>query len=222
MELQRLCKPTLAVLLLGAGHAFAAGGHHAVDDAAILERGACEVESWATRAHGGERLLHAGLNCGAGPVEFGLASDYARLAGTSATAWSVQAKTAHALSGQFSIGAVFAAGWQAHVRPRYAGSTLAGLATWTASEAWAVHANLGREFVHQGDDRTRGGLSIEWTPVQAWSFVAERYREWGTHYARLGARWSPAQRWQLDASGAKSLSGPLPSLWTVGVTYSWD
>lgn len=222
MRFQRLCQPTFAALLLGAGHAFAAGGHHAVDDAAILERGACELESWATRARDGERLLHAGLNCGAGFVEFGLAGDYARLAGSSQTGWSAQAKTAHAFNDRFSIGASLTAGWQAHVRPRYAGSTLAGLATWNVLDGWAVHANVGRDFVHQGDDEPRGGVSIEWTPVAAWSFVAERYREWDTHFARAGVRWSPAPRWQLDASGAKRLSGPLPSLWTVGVTYSWD
>lgn len=38
-----------ALLALFSGFAMAAGGHHAVDDAAILGEGACEVKSWIAR-----------------------------------------------------------------------------------------------------------------------------------------------------------------------------
>ncbi|MDB5847914.1 MAG: hypothetical protein JWP29_1666, partial [Rhodoferax sp.] len=41
----------LGGLAAGAG-ALAAGGHHAVDDAAILDAGQCELESWLASARG--------------------------------------------------------------------------------------------------------------------------------------------------------------------------
>ena len=39
----------LACLLGLTGHAYAAGGHHAVEDAALLEPGQCQVEFWHDR-----------------------------------------------------------------------------------------------------------------------------------------------------------------------------
>jgi hypothetical protein len=55
-----------AASLMAAQAAFAAGGHHAVDDANILEPGQCEQEDWFSRERGGTRIFHAGLNCGVG------------------------------------------------------------------------------------------------------------------------------------------------------------
>ena len=105
---------------------FAAGGHHAVDDAAVLEHGACEVESWFVRSDERDRLLHAGLNCGLLRwLELGAASEYLRdLTNASETAWGLQAKVAYALNDAFSIGALVQPVWQARARPRYAGSML--------------------------------------------------------------------------------------------------
>jgi hypothetical protein len=54
----------LAGALACAPSAHAAGGHHAVDDASILEPGQCQVESWVDRENGGNRsTLHAGTAC---------------------------------------------------------------------------------------------------------------------------------------------------------------
>ena len=56
--------------------AHAAGGHHAVDDAALLDVGKCKVEGWLERETGGTRTLaHAGAGCRVGPVELGLNLD---------------------------------------------------------------------------------------------------------------------------------------------------
>lgn len=78
----RLLRALCATALVAAVTSdLAAGGHHAIDDAVILQRGACEIESWHARATDGERLLHAGVGCGLGLVEVGLARDYTRLAG---------------------------------------------------------------------------------------------------------------------------------------------
>lgn len=208
----------LAAGLLWPALGHAAGGHHAVDDAAILEPGQCEVESWFARAPGGERLLHAGAGCRIGPVELGVAGESARLAGASATGWGAQVKWAMPLSGHFSVGLAVSPAWQA-VRPRYQGATAAALATWKASETLALHANLGRDLVHRGRDVSRSGIAAEWTPMDAWSFVAERYVEERTHLLRAGVRWSARDNLSVDFSRARRLSGPGASNWTLGVTW---
>ena len=211
----------LGMLALLAGSAFAAGGHHGVDDASILPAGECEQESWFTRAQGGERLLHAGFNCRAGPVELGVAGEHAHDGDGSQTAWSMQAKWAREVGGGLSVGASVQPVWQAHQRPRLAGTTLAGLASWNLDERVAFHANIGRDFVRGAEDLPRGGLAAEWTPVPDWSLVAERYLEQRTHFVRGGARWSVARNWSLDLTRAQRVAGPTPSNWTLGMTVEF-
>lgn len=205
--------------ILGPAPGHAAGGHHAVDDAAILDAGQCEAEGWLGRSRGGERLLHAGTGCRVGPLELGAAAEYARQGGASQTGWQVQAKWATEVAAGLSLGASLGPGWSAHVRPRYQGSTLAALATWKPSETLALHANLGRDFVHGGPDLNRSGLALEWSPLAAWSFVAERYVEERTHFVRAGARWAVRDDFTVDISRAQRLAGPGESAWTLGVTW---
>ncbi len=197
----------------------AAGGHHSVDDAAILDAGQCESEAWFGRATGNERLLHAGLGCRVGPVELGLASEHTRASGASATGWGLEVKWAMPVADGWSVGVAVAPVWQAHVRPRYQGTGVTGLVTWSASEQLALHANLGRDLVHAGPDETRWGVAAEWTSSAGWSAVAERYRESASHFVRVGARWSLGEQWSMDLSRAQRLSGAAPSQWTLGVTW---
>ncbi len=210
-----------AVMLLASTGAWAAGGHHAVDDAAIKDAGDCELESWFSRATGNARLLHTGASCRVGPVELGLAGEYGRAGGASQTGWGVEAKWAHEIAEGFSIGAAVQSAWQARARPRYQGASVIALATWTPREDIALHLNIGRDFVHGGDDEKRGGIAVEWMPVKPWSFVAERYREQATHYVRAGARYAINATWTVDASRAQRLTGPAPSTWTVGLAYAF-
>lgn len=210
------------LLVSAAGLAWSAGGHHAVDDAAILEPGQCEIEGWFSRAHGGERLLHAGAGCRVGPVELGAAGEYARADGSSQTGWGLEAKWATEVTEGFSLGVKAGPGWAAHVRPRYQGVSVSGLATWEARENLALHFNLGRDFVHQGDDQSRYGAAVEWSPVKNWSLVGERYKEEGTHFARAGVRWLGGEDWSVDLSRAQRLSGPGASAWTLGATFVLD
>jgi hypothetical protein len=212
----------LAAALLAGGAAWAAGGHHAVDDAAILEPGNCKLESWFARAHGGERLLHAGGGCRVGPVELNAAGEYARPDGGSETGSALQAKWATELAPGFSAGLSLATGWQAHARPRYQGSTLAALFTWAARDDLALHLNLGRDFVHRDRDENRAGVSVEWTARPGWSLVAERYREQATHFMRAGARWAFTEGWNVDLSRAQRLNGPGASNWTLGALWQFQ
>ena len=78
-------RATAAVLGFALQEAHAAGGHHAVDDAAILEPGECQVETWADRERGGDRtLVHVGPACRIGPLEIGVNLDRTRMVGSSA------------------------------------------------------------------------------------------------------------------------------------------
>lgn len=44
---------SLLLALLAAGPAFAAGGEHVIDDAAVETPGTCHLESWVTLSSGG-------------------------------------------------------------------------------------------------------------------------------------------------------------------------
>src|SRR3954468_6880711 len=110
----------VAWVLAAAGNAWAAGGHHAVDDAALLPRGECEQETWYSRAQGGERLLHAGIDCRVGPVQLGAAAEHARESEGSATTWNVEVKWAREIADRFSVGLDVQPTWQAHRSPRFA------------------------------------------------------------------------------------------------------
>ena len=198
----------------------AAGGHHGVDDASILARGACEQETWASRAQGGERLVHAGLNCGVGPVELAGAGEYARADDGSATGWALEVKWAHELAEGFAVGLDLQPRWAAHQRPRHAATRFAALATWNVTQELALHANAGLDFVRSDRDLPNGGVAMEWAPVPRWSFVLERFLDSETHFVRAGARWAAGRRWTIDFSHAHRLSGAIPSTWTLGLGFA--
>lgn len=206
--------------LVAATGAWGAGGHHAVDDAAILDEGACKVESWIARG-GGERLLHPGAGCRVGPLELSAGADSARADGSSATGYGLAAKWAAEVATGVSLGVVLAPGWQARVRPRYQGSTVLALATWAPRDDLALHFNLGRDFLHRADDEARHGASVEWTPRADWALVLERFRAEQTHFVRAGVRWSLREGWSVDLSRAQRLSGPGASDWTLGATWEF-
>ncbi|HSH90538.1 MAG TPA: hypothetical protein VK996_11185 [Ramlibacter sp.] len=219
MRLKLRAAAAMFLMAASCGGAIAAGGHHAVDDASILEPGVCELESWFTRSHGGERLLHAGAGCRVGPVELGVAGEYARQGGASQAGYALQAKWAAGIAEGLSVGASLTPATQAHVRPRYQGTTVSALVTWAAQERVALHANIGRDFVHRGADQNRSGVSAEWTIREGWSLVGERYYENRTHYARAGARWAISEKWSADLSRAQRLRGPGESSWTLGMSW---
>jgi hypothetical protein len=208
--------PLVAPLLVQA-----AGGHHSVDDADILPEGACEQESWAGRAPGGARLLHAGGACRLGAVQLGAAAEHTRDQGASATAWGLELKWSQSVTPDWTLGLVAQPVWQARARPRYQGTTTLALATWRPRENLALHANAGRDVVNGGEDEARGGVAAEWMPAQHWWLTVERYREQASHFMRAGVRWSAAGPWSVDVSRAHRLAGPAASTWTIGLSLAF-
>lgn len=215
----RLARTIVLLLATVSGAAWSAGGHHSLDDAAILEPDTCEAESWLTQhALGGQRLLHAGGACRLGPVEVGAAAEHSRDADARETGYALQVKWATELAPGFSAGLSVSRAWQAHARPRYQATTLAALATWVPREDVAFHLNLGRDFIHADTGQKRAGASVEWFAREDWSFTAERYVEQLSHFVRAGLRWAATEDWTFDVSRAHRLNGPGTSSWTVGVT----
>jgi hypothetical protein len=200
----------------------AAGGHHAVDDAAITDPGGCKLESWWTAASGGDRLLHAGGGCRVGPVELNASGEHTRAAGDSESSTGLQMKWATQVAPGFSAGLSLAASWQAHARPRHQTDTLVTLFTWAVRDDLALHLNLGRDFNHADAKQNRGGVSAEWRAQPNWSVVAERYLDGGTHFVRAGVRWALTEGWSIDLSRAQHLRGPAESNWTVGATWQFE
>jgi len=201
----------------------AAGGHHAVDDAAILDPGQCQIEAWADRERGRVRtLMHLGPACRVGAVELGLNLDRVRVhAVGSVTIAGPQFKWAASLGNGLSAGLAVAANWQDR-SPSYLGSTIVLPVTWQAGETVLVHVNAGRDLRAHASDDTRAGAAIEWTPHSSWSFVAERFREGRTNFWRAGARWVFDPALNLDLSHARSLDGKVPAWWTLGLSWVFD
>lgn len=212
-----------ASVLAFAAPALAAGGHHAVDDAALLEPGRCQLETWWDREDGGARsLLHAGPACRLGAVELGLHVDRVRADGTgSSSVAGAQLKWARAIGSEWSAGVVLAL--VAHDRaPRFLGSSIVVPITLQASETVLAHVNVGRDFRHHAADAHRAGLALEWAPLSAWSFVAERFREGGANFWRAGTRWAITPQASLDLSRTRVLDDGAVSWWTLGFTWVFD
>lgn len=210
-----------------AGHAAlagAAGGHFAVDDARVGPAGQCGNETWFTRDGGAAHLLHLGFKCGASAsLELGAAGEFSGGGGGGAaqSAASLQVKWAHPLGEHFSIGAEVQPGWQRIAPAGYTGTGVVALATWAPGKALAWHANFGRDFVRGTASQARNGAAVEWAPSHRWLLVGERFVQQQTQFVRAGARWQGGAHWSLDVSRARSLAGPLPSSWTLGINVDF-
>jgi hypothetical protein len=216
-----------AAFLAIAVQAHAAGGHHAIDDAALVDPGQCQVETWLDRERGGGRtLLHGGPACRVGDFELGANFDRVRWhAGPQGSETAVvvgpQLKWATPLSDSVSVGVALSANWR-DVRPRWAGATVVVPLTWQASPSLAMHVNLGRDFRPHEPSLARGGAALEWAATPQWSFVAERFRESEAHFWRLGARYAVNDKVSVDLSQARGLGNGAPAWWSLGLNWAFN
>lgn len=200
----------------------AAGGHHAVDDAAMLDAGSCKAEGWWAAGASAARTLHAGAGCRVGAVELSLGTERLRNDRATAHAWGVQVKWAHELPSGAAVGFSLAPIWQGRSAQDYQGSVAMGLLSWEAAPDLRLHLNLGRQVRHRGQDASAGGLSLDWRILADLQAMVERYRVDNSHAARAGLRWTPAKGWALDASRAQPTSGRREPTWTLAVTREFD
>lgn len=208
----------LAAGLLGPVPGHAAGGHHAVDDASILEAGQCQLETWAERGSG-YQLQHVGPACRLAGIELGLNLDRYALRGDAALRTAgPQLKWARELQPGLSWGVIWSATWQS-ASPRLAGQALLLPVTWSPREDLSVHVNIGRDFHRRAPDHGRYGLAVEWQPHPRWQGVVEHWDDGLRQRNRLGMRFLVSESLSADLSRAQARGQPREAWWSLGLNY---
>jgi len=202
------------------GHS--AGGHFAVDDAAILDAGTCQVETWWERADHAGSLLHVGPACRVGPVELAVNADRIQPRERAPqTLVGPQIKWAATIDERVSVGLVALVAWQGSA-PRYAGATLYVPLTLRVADALQLNVNVGRDWLRDLPARGRAGASLEWQAAPAWTIIGERYRQFGADFARLGVQWQQSNSLGFDLSRARGVGTTSAGIWTLGATWTFD
>lgn len=207
-----------ALLCPVAGHA--AGGHHAVDDAAIVDPGRCQVETWLE--HGRQhRLQHVGPACHLLGVELGVNLDRSVTQGEPVLRGAgLQIKWAQDMQPGFSWGWVWSATWQ-NTAPRFAGQSLLLPLSWSPREDLTVHVNLGRDVLRRAADRSRYGVALEWQPTAQWQGLIEHWDDGLRAQHRLGVRHLLSDALSLDLSRAQPRGAAREAWWSLGLNWTF-
>lgn len=206
--------------LATANAARAAGGHHAVDDASMLDPGQCQLEIWVEHSPA-HRLTHAGPGCRLGPVEAGFSLDRSADNGDKwQTLWSPQIKWATPLTAQLAVGAVWTLSWQSPA-PRQTARSILLPVTWQPHSSLALHLNLGRDFPKSVNRVIRRGAAMEWQALPQWQALAEWFDDGQQGRRRLGLRHSWSDQVSLDLRRVDSTSHPHRPWWTLGVNWTF-
>lgn len=206
-------------LLPFAGHA--AGGHHAVDDASTLDPGQCQVEVWTEQAPG-HQLQHVGPTCQAWGMEIGLNLERnANRAAPTQRSAGFQLKWAREVAPGFSLGAIWAAGWQSG-SPRFTGHAVLVPLSWNPREDLALHLNLGLDLPSQAASVRHYGVALEWQPSEHWQGLLEAWRDGLGPQDRVGLRYLFSERLSVDLSRARAIRSTGASWWTLGLNWAFD
>jgi len=202
------------------GHA--AGGHFAVDDATILDAGMCQLEVWWERADHAGSLLHVGPACRVGPVELAVNADRLQPRDRAPqTPVGPQIKWAAAIDDRVAVGLVALVAWQGSA-PRYAGATLYAPLTIRVADVLRLNVNVGQDWLRDLPARGRAGASLEWQPAPEWTIIAERFRQYGSDFARVGVQWQQSASLGFDLSRARGVGATSAGAWTLGATWTFD
>ncbi len=210
-------------LLACAPAAHAAGGHFDVDDAAVLEPGHCQYETWLLRAPSGAAsttLFHLGPGCRVGPIELGFNVDRFSYPSSARSTLGPQLKwVADALAGALSAGIAWSAAYDPdrHGRPAH---TLYLPLTWTVNEKVALNTNLGADWDFAGVRTRRIGVSGEWVAHEKLTVIGERVQLSGEWTSRLGARFALSDAISIDLSAARV--GPRATrVYVIGLNHDF-
>ncbi|MCH7344301.1 hypothetical protein LZ017_13030 [Pelomonas sp. CA6] len=196
----------------------AAGGHHGIDDAALLEPGQCQLETWIEQGRQ-RQLQHLGPACHWLGLEWGLNLDrYAPRGNPVVRSAGLQLKWAQALRPGLSWGIVWAANWQSG-SPRFAGQSLLLPLSWTPREDLALHLNAGRDFNRGEPDRPRYGLALEWQPSARWQGLVEQWHDGQQTRRRVGLRHLIDASLSVDLSRAQALGATHDAWWSLGLNW---
>lgn len=215
-----LLLPAVALLTcLPCMPARAAGGHFAVDDAAIVEPGQCQLELWQEQVQN-RRLRHAGPACHLGGVEFGLNLERQERQGS----WGPQFKWATELHPDLSVGLVLSTTHQQQ-DPHWSGLSLLVPLSWQLRPDLQIHLNLGRDVRHGLPDRTVRGASAEWAASERWSLLAEYLHDGQCEQRRAGLRWLLRESISVDLSRSHysaAVTAPSSAAWALGLNWGFQ
>lgn len=220
--------------LLCAGASAWAGRPLATDDAATADLGRCQFESWVERDRENRALVLAPAFGVAKGVELG--ADYTRPsprdtvrgAGGLALKWVPESWRLGTALGEMNFGLKLATAYQqpAGVGWRHAEASVLALASLKASDAWAMHANLGlaRDRAAR-ESATLLNLAAVWTPAERALLFAEaqannKRATFGGTVSRAGARWwLHPERFGIDLTAGRQSGSGTGTSWGLG--FGW-
>ncbi len=134
--------------LLFASHAHASGGPYIVDDADVIDRGTCQLESFYSRLGPGTGLAFVAPGCNVANVEWSLGLTRARLDGSTDSGVELQGKTLLRPISPGGVGVAIAVGVGRGLSAggRFSDAFVNLPVTWEPLEALRVHANLGTAY----------------------------------------------------------------------------
>lgn len=220
--------------LLAAQDAFA-GRPLLTDDAAVADRGTCQVESWSERK-GPARAWVTAPACGvAAGVELG--ADYTvprprdpvRAGAGLALKWAPEGWKFESPLGEINWGLKLSGAWQQPAGAPWqgSGSALLGLISWKAGESLTVHTNVG--LARDRITAQRASLfnaALVWTPMERLVLVAEtqansKHDVFGGTVVGLGARWWLIKdSLGLDITSSRESVSGAKAVWTLGLGWS--
>lgn len=207
------------LLCPASGHA--AGGHHAVDDASILDPGQCQVETWLEQGHQ-HQLQHAGPACRVLGLELGLNLDRSATKGEPVLRNAgPQVKWAQEMQPGLSWGLVWSATWQNN-SPGFAGQALLLPLSWSPREDLTLHFNVGRDFHRRAADLSRYGMALEWQPTPKWQGLIEHWDDGMRAHHRVGVRHLLNESLSVDISRAQPRSRSGEAWWSLGLNWAFS
>lgn len=210
-------------LALTCSGAHAVGGHYAVDDAALVEPGRCELEGWYARADGDNDDYTVVGACNPwGNLELGLGASRLQTAGERDTVAEVGAKL---LFRELTPGGF---GWGLAVATTYGGALerLEGAAAYLplsvdVAEGLVLNYNLGWAHERDGDDAAIWGVNGIYQLAPGWGLIAEAY---GTH--RGGTELQAGLRYEigparLDLGYGRARADSDDDWYTLGLGWAF-
>jgi hypothetical protein len=207
---------------MGWASAQAAGGHHAVEDAAILDPGRCHAESWTELRRGSDYFVNVAPACRLGGLEWTLGLERERAGSDGAWGLAPQVKAAWPLGeSAWAAGAVLAAGWRHEDRHWESRSLLVPLSL--SAGAFELHLNVGYDWQRDEPDDWRYGAAMYRHLAGAVDGVLEVFNEADTWYGQLGLRWHPGHEGaSVDLGYARSESSARERWVTIGLSYEFS
>ncbi len=214
------------VFLLLVSPAHASGGPYIVDDADVVDRGTCQLESFYSRLGPDTDLALVAPGCNVANVEWSLGLTRARLDGSTDSGVEFQGKVLLRPIRTGGVGVAIAAGVGRGLSAggRFTDAFVNLPVTWEPLEALRLHANLGTAYQRvDGRHTTTYGVGFDWALGERLNLLGENFRDdRGSSGYQLGLR--PVlvpERLHLDVSWTRELEGIPGDWWTVGLVWAF-